>query len=1212
LGLISGTAGFRALAARLRRGGSPAAGWGGSPAAGWGGRMVVPMVDAGRSYVAAALAEEVDGPIVIIVPGNARSRQLVDQLRGWLGHRRPVELFAERDALPYERIATDPITHQARLRALAALGEERDPAPGVGRPPVVVATARGLMDPLARPDEFAARTIRLRSGALSDPGGLAGQLLTAGYAPAPLVEEPGTFSRRGGILDVFPPTGQRPLRFEFFGDEIESVREFDPLTQRSREHLPEAAISPATELFVGADAGALKRLAGLDADGLAVDAADQWHRDFERISNGEAIDALPLYAGYFGRASLLDYLGPDGRLFVEEPHAVQIAVEQIEAQAAELAAEFEHKGQLPPGMARPYFVWSEIAPRIGQRDGLDLTWQAAPADEEGYAAPGKTSETSETSGAIDELTAAIRVVPPYGGRLKVVMDDVEAALAERKRVVIVTQQAPRLAELFGERNVLAAIAEGLDEPPPGGTLTLVQAGWPEGFQVVGLEGGDLVLFSDLEVFGWTKPRRPVRPRAAARDTFLSDLNVDELVVHVEHGIGRYRGLIRMTQDEVEREYLEIDYAAGDKLYVPIEQADRVSRYVGFGDVAPTLHRLGGTEWARAKSRVKAAVQELANELLELYAAREVAPGHAFAPDTVWQSELEASFPYVETPDQLGAIHEVKQDMEAPRPMDRLLCGDVGYGKTEVALRAAFKAVMDGRQVAVLVPTTVLAQQHFNTFRERMQAFPINVEMLSRFRSEREQQKVVAGLKAGSVDICIGTHRLIQKDVEFKDLGLVVIDEEQRFGVAHKERLKQLRREVDVLTLTATPIPRTLHMSLAGVRDMSTMETAPEDRLAIRTFVRPWDDATVRDAILRELDRGGQIFFVHNRVQTIYQQAQTLKKLVPEATYLVGHGQLPEEQLEKVMLQFAAGQADVLVCTTIIESGLDIPNANTIIVNHADRFGLAQLYQLRGRVGRGANRAHAYFMYRKDQVLSEVAEKRLKTIFEASELGAGFRIAMKDLEIRGAGNLLGAAQSGHASAVGLQLYTELLAEAVNELRGQPVEKRPEVSIDLPVDALLPEEYVQDEAARLSLYRRLAAVTSIDEVGQIVLELRDRYGALPERALELIWLVQLRQLAIRAGVDQIATTPGEIVLRLTREQPGRFKPLEERFRPHLRAGRSYVFLDRVGLGRRWQEVLEQVLEAIPTLAPAEYPSEGPGTRPKDGWGQPVPGTRPAERR
>jgi transcription-repair coupling factor (superfamily II helicase) len=1144
LPILRQTGGFRELARRLER----------------GGRDTLALIDAGRSYVAAALAEEGDRTLLIVVPGSARSRQLVDQLRGWLGDGRPVELFAERDALPYERLGTDPITHQSRLRALAALCAER--------PSVVVATARGLMDPLARADEFGARMIRLRPGDLADPSGLAAQLLAAGYAPAPLVEEPGTFSRRGGILDVFPPTAPRPLRVEFFGDEIESVREFDPLTQRSREHLPEAAVSPATELFVDVTSKELKQLAALDAGALNAEGVEQWHRDLERLSNGEAIDALPLYAGYFGRGGLLEYLGPEALLFVEEPHSVQIAMEQIETQAVEIAAEMEHKALLPAGLARPYFTWDDLSTRLAARDGLDLTWQPAPEDE-----PSPAAET---------LGGSLRVVPPYGGRLKVVMDDVADALAARKRVVIVTQQAARLAELFGERNLLAALADAIDAPPPGGTLSLVQAGWHEGFQLIGLDDGDLLLLSDLEVFGWTKPRRPVRPRQAARDQFLSDLDVGNLVVHIEHGIGRYRGLRKMAQEGIEREYLEIDYAAGDRLFVPIEQTDRVSRYVGFGDVAPTLHRLGGTEWARAKARVKQAVQEMAQELLELYAQREVAPGHQYAPDTVWQTELEASFPYVETPDQLTAIAAVKQDMESPKPMDRLLCGDVGYGKTEVALRAAFKAVMDGRQVAVLVPTTVLAQQHYNSFRERMQAFPVNVEMLSRFRSPREQQKVVSGLKAGSVDICIGTHRIIQRDVEFKNLGLVVIDEEQRFGVGHKERLKQLRKEVDVLTLTATPIPRTLHMSLAGVRDMSTMETAPEDRLPIRTFVQSWDDASVREAILRECDRGGQVFFVHNRVQTIYQQAQILKKLVPEATFLVGHGQLPEEQLEKVMLDFAAGKADVLVCTTIIESGLDIPNANTIVVNHADRFGLAQLYQLRGRVGRGANRAYAYFLYRRDQVLSEIAEKRLRTIFEANELGAGFRIAMKDLEIRGAGNLLGAEQSGFASAVGLQLYTDLLAEAVDELKGKPVERAPEVSVDLPLDAYLPTDYVEDEAARLNVYRRLASVRSSDEVSQIVLELRDRYGPLPARALELIWLVQLRQLAVKAGVAAVSTTQNEIVLRFAQEQPSRLRALETRFAPHVRAGRAYVWLDRVGLGVAWQETLEAVLEAIPTLS------------------------------
>jgi transcription-repair coupling factor (superfamily II helicase) len=1152
---------------------------------GRGGRRRVPLTEGAKPYVVAALAEERDAPTLVVVGSAARARQWAEALRGWLGDRRPVELFAEADAIPYERLPTDPITHQSRLRALAALTGEGAP--------VVVTTGRALMDRLARPDDFAARVVEVSAGTFVDPAGLAEQLLRAGYEPSPLVEEPGQFSRRGGIVDVFPPalaaapaSGAQettPLRIEFFGDEVESVRSFDPLTQRSKDQLGRCRIGPATELFASPDRATVERLAALDVSALEESAGDAWQRDMDRLATGQPFAAAALYAGEIGQVGLLDYLPAEGVVLVDEPEGAQAAVEQIEAQAAELYAELQHKRQLPDGLRRPYFGWDELAAQIGRRDGLDLSWRpepdAADGDGDRPAEPGRSADEDEPP-----LSGLLHLVPPYGGRLKVVIDDVVTGLAAGKRIVILTQQTGRLAELFGEQNVLATVADGLSEPPPGGLLTLVQGSGHEGFQLAGLPDGDLVLLTDLEVFGWTKPRRPVRARSVARDSFLSDLEAGDYIVHVEHGVGRFTGLLRMANDGVERDYLGIEYAAGDRLFVPVDQADRVSRYIGSGDVTPTLHRLGGTEWARAKSRVKAAVLEMARELLELYAAREVSPGHAYAPDTVWQTELEASFPYVETPDQLAAIQDVKADMESPKPMDRLLCGDVGYGKTEVALRAAFKAVMDGRQVAVLVPTTVLAQQHFKSFAERMQAFPVRVEMLSRFRSEREQRAVVEGLRAGAVDICIGTHRIVQKDVEFKNLGLVIIDEEQRFGVAHKERLKQLRKEVDVLTLSATPIPRTLHMSLAGVRDMSTMETPPEDRLPIRTFVQTWDDAAVREAILREIDRGGQIYFVHNRVQTIYQQAQRLKAMVPEATFLVGHGQLGEDQLEKVMLQFSEGRADVLVCTTIIESGLDIPNVNTIVVNDADRFGLAQLYQLRGRVGRGANRAYAYFLYRKGGQLTEIAERRLRTIFEANELGAGFRIAMKDLEIRGAGNLLGAEQSGHVAAVGFQLYTQLLAEAVAELKGRPVERAPEVTVDLPVDAFIPKEYVEDEHARLSLYRRLAGVTSPDEVSQLVLEMRDRYGPLPERALELVWLVQIRQLAQRGGVAAIHATENEIVIRFAQEQPQRLRALEPAFAPHMRAGRSYAYLDRLGLGLRWQDTLERLLDAVRASNPA----------------------------
>ena len=550
----------------------------------------------------------------------------------------------------------------------------------------------------------------------------------------------------------------------------------------------------------------------------------------------------------------------------------------------------------------------------------------------------------------------------------------------------------------------------------------------------------LQVYTDTEIFGWSRRRNTQRRKPITPASFLSEVNPGDYVVHQEHGIGRFDGLVRLHLTGVEREYLLIQYAGTDKLYIPTDQLDRVTRYIGMGDAVPALSKLGTTEWTRAKSKVKENVQDIARDLLRLYSQREAAPGHAFPPDSEqpWLQELEDAFPFEETPDQERAIEEVKADMERPRPMDRLVCGDVGYGKTEVALRAAFKAVLDQRQVAVLVPTTVLALQHYNTFKERLKAYPVRVELLSRFRSEKEQKQVLEDLAIGKVDIVIGTHRLLQKDVVFLDLGLLIVDEEQRFGVIHKERLKQMRSEIDVLTMTATPIPRTLHMSLVNLRDMSVIETPPQERLPIRTTIREYDESLIREAILREIDRGGQIFFVHNRVQGIQMMAQKLQKLIPEARIVVGHGQMAEDQLERVMMDFSSGEYDVLLSTTIIENGLDIPNANTIIVNNAAHFGLAQLYQLRGRVGRATHQAYAYFLYNKDAKLTPIQEKRLRAIFEATELGAGFRIAMKDLEIRGAGNLLGAEQSGFMNSVGFDLYCKLLAEAVQELQGKQAE------------------------------------------------------------------------------------------------------------------------------------------------------------------------------
>jgi transcription-repair coupling factor (superfamily II helicase) len=628
----------------------------------------------------------------------------------------------------------------------------------------------------------------------------------------------------------------------------------------------------------------------------------------------------------------------------------------------------------------------------------------------------------------------------------------------------------------------------------------------------------------------------------------------------------------------QRDYVMLEYQGADRLYVPTDQLDRVTRYIGVGEGQPALNKLGTTEWARAKARARDAARDIAEELIKLYAVRASRPGHAFPLDNEWQLEMEAAFPYVETPDQLQAIRDVKADMEAPHIMDRLVCGDVGYGKTEVALRAAFKAATDGRQVALLVPTTVLAEQHYLTFSRRLAAFPVRVELLSRFRSPAEQKRVAAALADGSVDIVIGTHRLLQKDVAFKQLGLVIVDEEQRFGVAHKERLKQLRREVDVLTLSATPIPRTLHMSLAGVRDMSVIDTPPEDRLPVKTFIAQEDDRLIRTAVLREFDRGGQVYFVHNRVQTIDAVAQRLARLLPEAKIAVAHGQMPPERLERVMLDFAEGKFNLLVCTTIIESGLDISNANTLVVHRATQLGLAQLYQLRGRVGRSNRRAYAYLLYGKDQQLPPLAEKRLRAVFEASELGAGFKIAMKDLEIRGAGNLLGAEQHGHVGAVGFDLYTRLLAEEIDRLKGQPVEAPPQATVDLPIGAMLPDSYIGDQAVKIDLYRRLAAITGEAGASAARQELTDRFGAPPEPADNLLTIVELKAMAIARGISSITVVDGELIVKLPPNRQAARSALYRAYGSALRITPNQLRLPVARLGQDWPRKIKDLLAML----------------------------------
>lgn len=1127
-----------------------------------GGVAMANLPSAAKPYLLACLAEAQQRPLLVLIPEPHQARRLYDDLQSWSGSPERVLLFPSHHGLFYERVSADPGTVQKRLLALSGLA---DAIVGKG-PVVVVADARAAMQRLASPALLLGRRFTIRRGDRLSPRQLLDRLVALGYEPVTTVVEVGSMAQRGGIVDLFSPALDDPLRVEFFGDEIESLRFFEPASQRSRADTEEALVAPPRELTPELASRLAAVLAAANLSLASSEVAERWREDRDMAERGAFSPLLESYIGYAGEDSLLDFCGPETLVVVDEPEQLSASARALDDQAEDLRVELERQGQLPLGLPKPYFLWEQLADRLESRQHLAL-------------AEGETT----AAGEIVELP--FRPLGGYGGKLSSALADCRQMAQRGLRVVITSQQADRLCELLADSDVFVRPQNSLLQVPPAGMISVVRGTLLQGWQSQQLA---LAVVSDAELFGWAKPRPVVRRRRQVPATLLSELQPGDYVVHVDHGLGRFEGIQRMDVAGAGRDYLVLQYAAGDRMYVPTEQADRVAKYHGAGQEPPALNRLGTGEWARAKDKVKTATREIAKDLLAIYSAREVLPGHAFSPDSPWQAEMEASFAYVETPDQLQAVAEVKQDMEDPRPMDRLICGDVGYGKTEVALRAAFKAVNDGKQVAVLVPTTVLAQQHYNTFSERLQAFPIKVEVLSRFRSRKEQKEVLAGVGAGSVDVVIGTHRLLQKDVVFKSLGLLVIDEEHRFGVAHKEQLKRLRKEVDVLTLSATPIPRTMHMSLVGVRDMSTIATPPEERLPIKTYLGPYRDSLVREAILRELDRGGQVFFVHSRVQGIEDLARRLGRLVPEAKVRVAHGQMREDELERAMLDFAAGDFDVLVCTTIVESGLDIPNANTIIVHQADRFGLAQLYQLRGRVGRSANRAYAYLLYGPGARLTSVAEQRLRTIFEATDLGAGFQIALRDLEIRGAGNLLGVEQHGHIATVGFDLYTRLLAEAVEELRGQTplVPKVPAVSVDLPLSAFLPVDYVADEATRLNLYQRLAAVKTFDEAGAVALEVKDRFGPPPAEAMSLLYLVQLKALAARAGIQTIGVEDNDIVLRLGPAARLDRRQLEKKHGRSLLIGNSQLRLHRRQCGD-WRGELLAVVEECAGAA-ADSPS------------------------
>ncbi len=1173
--------------------------------------MVV-ILDAAKPYLISALYEELNLPVLVMTAQPEEAKKLYEQLQAWCMPSANLLEFPELDFSPYEYFASYPSnTTMERLRVLATLalyepfvppviasrspehsegaakqshygqgrlGEESgDPMAGINpattfgaavrRPPLIVASTLAVVSKTIPGEDFAHACHVLRQGMSVDPVGLLRRWQSLGYEMEDVVEIPGTMSRRGGIIDIFPVCNQLPARIEFLGNQIESMRLFNPENQCSTKPISSLTITPAKEVLISQ---ARQITSALDLDSCAAEVKQRFAEDITRLQQGQWFAGAEFYFPLFNAGSILDYLHRNALIILTSPEEIKTVIGRLNKEAQELKEVKLENGELPRGFPCPYFTWEESGSKIKARQCLlleSLGGTLARKFDQFSGAPASENHRQ---------TLPFSSPPNYGGNLGRFLKAARQMVQQKQRVIVVSHQANRLAELLQEEDIHSSPTSKIEQVPPCGSITLLQGSLAEGWVM----NHKLNLITDAELFGFVKQRRPGRKVPVRRQWLLPQLSLGDYVVHVDHGIGRFNGLSKMAIEGTEREYLVLEYAAGDKLYVPTDQIGRISRYIGSSDQAPILNRLGTQEWQRTKKRVEQSVADIAQELLNLYATREVTPGFVFSPDTLWQQELEASFPYIETPDQAEAVLAVKEDMEKPRPMDRLICGDVGYGKTEVALRAAFKAVMDGKQVAILVPTTVLAQQHFITFSQRLQAFPIKVEMLSRFCSPEEERKVLEGLANGTVDICIGTHRLLQKDIVFKDPGLVIIDEEQRFGVVQKEKLKQMRREVEVLTLSATPIPRTLHMSLTGIRDMSIIETPPEERLSIKTYVGAYDNTLVRQAILRELERNGQVFFVHNRVQSIALVASKLQALVPEAKIAVAHGQMPEEKLEEVMADFVAGRYDVLVTTTIIQLGLDMPNVNTLIVDQADKFGLTQLYQLRGRVGRGTNQAYAYFLFDKGKRLTPQAYKRLRTIFEATELGAGFGIAMRDLEIRGAGNLLGVEQSGHIADIGFDLYCQMLAEAVEELKASQAgevrkkEAKQSPSIALPLAAYIPEDYISNLNTRLSLYRRLATIERIEEIEDIAQELRDRFGALPQSVRNLLYIIEIKILAARAGAESIYTQGKQVVLNPVRGRMVVNVSCLQKYKDAVRVGARQIRLDTKRLGNKWQEVLEEL--------------------------------------
>ncbi|MGZ4133934.1 MAG: transcription-repair coupling factor [Tumebacillaceae bacterium] len=1079
-------------------------------------QLVTGLTGSAQHLFVAGMRGSLARPLVIITHSMGRAQQVYEDMIELLPAE-AVRLFPDREMGFADVMAYSPELASSRLSVLEALVR--------GENPVIIAPIAAMHQPLTAPQEFAGASKTIRVGDEIDLEEMVKHLVYLGYERVDMVESKGEFSVRGGILDFFPLTRDEAVRIELFDVEVDSIRTFDATNQRSNDKIDEVTLWPIREVIAQPEriqaagrALALRleaHLAKLQDQEVAEKLRTHIGADIAQMEEGFPFPNLVRYIELIETKTptVLNYLRADSLLIIDEPGRLRETIKALEKEESEWLTTSLEYGETLPGLLSERNRSELFSDREYQKVMFSLFTRAI---------PGISPQAI--------INVQSRSMQNFHGQMNVLKQELERWAKQNFQVVFLAaneERAERMQRVLEDYRMQADIVSGWEGKH---TRPIIVIGnLASGYELTNLR---LAVITESEVFTNKKKARKMKTLSDAQKIkSYQDLKVGDYVVHVNHGIGKYMGIQTKEILGIHKDYLHIKYKGKDELFVPVEQIDLVQKYVGAEEKEPKIYSLGGTDWARVRTKVKSAVQDIANDLIKLYAERQATRGHAFGVDTSWQREFEAMFPYNETDDQMRCIEEIKKDMQKVRPMDRLLCGDVGYGKTEVAVRAAFKAVMDGKQVAVLVPTTILAQQHYETFKERCSGFPVNIELVSRFRNKAHITEVQKGMKAGSVDIVIGTHRLLSKTMQFKDLGLLIIDEEQRFGVTHKEKLKQLKTNVDCLTLTATPIPRTLHMSMIGVRDLSVIETPPENRFPVQTYVVEHNEGIVRESIERELGRGGQVYYLFNKVDGIQEMADHLKRLVPDAKVLVGHGKMSEDELERTMLDFLQGDADVLVSTTIIETGLDVPNVNTLIVHDADHLGLSQLYQLRGRVGRSNRIAYAYFTYQRNKVLTEVAEKRLQAIKEFTELGSWFKIAMRDLSIRGAGNLLGAQQHGFIASVGFDLYSQMLTEAIEELKGEKPEKLPDPLVELAVDAYLPTEYISDSMQKIEIYKKFVGARTLEEVSDLEEEVEDRFGDIPEEVRNLLTVSRIKSYAIQYGFTEIKqNNQGEVVLKL----------------------------------------------------------------------------------